>query len=75
VIYKRLVSRIKEMILKVNKDYQYPASLASTIIEGALHQHYLKDHFKSITDCSTSVTPAQFFTDLTLTTLKTSTNG
>jgi AcrR family transcriptional regulator len=75
VVYKRLVGRIKEMILRVNPDYEFPTSLASTIIEGSLHQHFLKDHFSSITDCSESVTPTDFFSHLTSTILISSTNG
>ncbi|GAL75056.1 hypothetical protein JCM19275_1095 [Nonlabens ulvanivorans] len=39
-IYKRLVERVKDMILMVNSDYPYPSSLSSTILEGALHQHF-----------------------------------
>jgi hypothetical protein len=54
------------MIVDLDANYQYPASLASTIVEGALHQHFLKDHFKSITDCSKKTTPTQFYTDLAL---------
>lgn len=65
VVYKRIVSRLKDIIVAVDKEYEYPASLASTILEGGLHQHFLKDHFKSITDCSTEVTPTSFFTHLT----------
>ncbi len=65
-IYKRLVSRISQMILKVNPEYKYPSSLASTITESALHQHFLKDHFKSITDCDESVSPSDFLIQLTL---------
>ncbi len=65
-VYKRLVSRISQMILNVNPDFKYPSSLASTITEGALHQHFLKDHFKSITDCNDSVSPSEFFVELTL---------
>lgn len=65
VVYKRIVSRLKDMIVAVDNEYKYPASLASTILEGGLHQHFLKDHFKSITDCSSEVTPTLFFTHLT----------
>ncbi len=68
-IYKRLVTRIKEMILHVDADYEYPASLASTIIETSLHQHFLKAHFPSITDCKKDITPTQFLTDLVFKTL------
>ena len=64
VIYKRLVRRIKDMIIVVNPKYAYPSSLASTVTEGALHQHFLKEHFSSMTDCNDEVTPAQYFTDL-----------
>lgn len=70
VIYKRLVTRLRDMIVKINPKYAYASSLASTIIEGALHQHFLKEHFKSITDCDSKTTPTQFFTDLTFNALR-----
>jgi AcrR family transcriptional regulator len=63
--YKRVITRLKEMIELCNTDYSYATSLASTIVEGAMHQHFLKDHFKSITDCNKEVTPTSFFTHLT----------
>lgn len=63
-VYKRLVIRLKEMILQIDTDYKYATSLASTIIEAALHQHFLKEHFPSITDCKKNITPNQFLTDL-----------
>lgn len=66
VIYKRLIKRISEMISNINPDYKYPSSLASTIVEGALHQHFLKEHFSSITDCNETVTPTEFFKELTI---------
>jgi len=69
-IYKQLVVRLREMISAVNPKYPHAASLASTVLEGALHQHFLKDHFKSITDCGDKVTPTQFFTQLVFATLK-----
>jgi len=63
--YKRIVTRLKEMIVAVDPNYAHPTSLASTIIEGALHQHFLRDHFASITDCAKNeVTPKDFFTNL-----------
>ncbi|MFC5045517.1 TetR/AcrR family transcriptional regulator [Aquimarina hainanensis] len=70
VIYKRLVTRIKDMITAVNPAYEFSSSLASTIIEGALHQHFLKEHFASLTDCSDKVSPTIFFTNLALKTLE-----
>ncbi len=63
-IYKRLVSRIKDMIIDVDHKYKYPSSLASTIIEGALYQHFLKEHFSSLTDCDEKNTPTEYFTEL-----------
>jgi len=63
--YKRIVKRLKDMIISVDPKYVHPTSLASTIMEGALHQHFLRDHFKSITDCDKNeVTPKDFFTNL-----------
>lgn len=52
LVYKRVINRLIEMILEVNPKYPYAKSLASSTIQGALHQHYLKDHFKTITDLS-----------------------
>ena len=64
IAYKRVVSRLKDMIIKINPEYRFASSLASTIVEGALHQQFLRDHFKSITDCDDTVTATDFFTDL-----------
>ncbi|SNR35425.1 TetR/AcrR family transcriptional regulator [Lutibacter flavus] len=63
--YKRIVQRIAEIISAYNDLYKYPLSLASTIIESALHQQFIKVHFKSITNCSSKLTPTDFFKDLT----------
>ena len=65
VIYKRLTTRLKEMIADVNEGYPYTASLAGTILAGSLHQHFLKDHFTSLTDCSKKTSPSQYFIHLT----------
>ncbi|WP_430429179.1 TetR/AcrR family transcriptional regulator [Maribacter litoralis] len=70
VIYKRLVGRLSEMIAEVDADYEYPTSLASTILENGLHQHYLREHFPSLTDCNERVTPTQYLTHLVFNTLK-----
>ncbi|MCW5518563.1 TetR/AcrR family transcriptional regulator [Aureitalea sp. L0-47] len=59
-IYKRLVHRLEEMIQTINAEYKYPTSLASTIIETSLHQQFLKDHFKSITNCNNKISTADF---------------
>ena len=66
VVYKRLLQRLRDMIANINPEYKFASSLASTIVEGALHQHFLKEHFSSITDCNDSVTPTDFFKELTI---------
>lgn len=70
-IYKRLIMRLQSLMVEVNADYKFPHSLASTVIEGALHQHFLKDHFKSLTDCNEKTTPTDYFTHLVFNALTT----
>lgn len=67
--YKKVVQRLSEIISTFNCTYAYPLSLASTIVESALHQQFIKIHFKSITNCSELITPTEFFQDLTFKTL------
>ncbi|WP_299247700.1 TetR/AcrR family transcriptional regulator [uncultured Lacinutrix sp.] len=69
-VYKRLVNRLNDIIVAIDSDYKYPLTLASTVIDGAMHQHFLKDHFQSITECNTIVQPTDFFKDLVFNTLK-----
>ncbi|KAF2518148.1 TetR/AcrR family transcriptional regulator [Flavobacterium salilacus subsp. salilacus] len=64
LIYKRVIGRIVNIVKEVNPDYPYAESLVSTTIEGALHQHFLKDHFKSITNCNEQTRPCEFFMHL-----------
>lgn len=68
-IYKRLITRVKDAIVAVRPTYSYPASLASTVVEGSLHQHFLKQHFPTITDCNETVTPTNFYKHLVFTSL------
>ena len=70
VVYKRLILRFSDMILMVKPDYQFASSLASTIVESSLHQHFLKEHFQSITNCNDAVSPSHFISHLTLSTLR-----
>ena len=63
-IYKRLVVRLKDLITAVDDTYKFPSSLSSMIIDGALHQHFLKDHFAAITDCNSHTTPTHYFLNL-----------
>lgn len=64
LVYKRVITRIVDMIEVVNPDYKFAKSLASSIVDGAMHQHFLKDHLKTITNCSDIVSPTDFYTDL-----------
>ena len=73
-VFKRLVKRLEEIILEIDSSYPYPLSLASTVIEGALYQSFLKDHFTSITDCDSSHKIKEFLIHLVNTTLKNSKN-
>ncbi|MBP1840976.1 TetR/AcrR family transcriptional regulator [Formosa algae] len=67
--YKRVIHRLAEIISEYNSKYPNALSLASTIVEGALHQHFIKNHFKSITNCNETHSPSEFYIDLTLKTL------
>lgn len=69
-IYKRLISRIDKMIIAVKPNYMYSLSLANTILEGGLHQHFLTEHFPSITNFKNNLTPSNFFIHLVNQTLK-----
>lgn len=70
LVFKRLITRLKEMIVEMNPSYPFPSSLASTIIEAALYQGFLKDHFPSITDCTSAEDIQQFLMHLIQTSLK-----
>ncbi|WP_272022598.1 TetR/AcrR family transcriptional regulator [Olleya namhaensis] len=74
LVYKRLVTRLHDMILAIDSNYPFAFSLASTVIDGALHQHFLKDHFTTISDLKASDAPTNYFKDLVFKTLNISTN-
>ncbi|MDE1207463.1 TetR/AcrR family transcriptional regulator [Tenacibaculum larymnensis] len=65
-LYKEVVKRFAEIISNYNNSYKHPLTLASTIIEGILHQQFVKSHFKSLTNCDESTTTTSFFIELTL---------
>jgi hypothetical protein len=69
-IYKRLASRLSEIIIEVNADYAYSNSLASLIIEGSLNQYFLSEHFQNLTDCHSKDNLYLFYKDLLTKTLK-----
>jgi hypothetical protein len=64
LIYKRVINRIVAIVNEVNPSYPFAKSLVSTIVEGSLHQHFLKEHLKTITDCNESITTTQFYLNL-----------
>ncbi|TWI02214.1 TetR family transcriptional regulator [Flavobacterium tiangeerense] len=64
LVYKRVINRLIEMIVAINQEYPFAKSLASSIVEGALHQHFLKDHLKTITNCNETISPTDFYIDL-----------
>lgn len=70
IVYKRIINRIIEIISEVNPNYTFAKSLASTVVEGALHQHFLKEHLKTITNCNETNTVTDFYIDLVAKTLK-----
>ena len=64
LVYKSVINRIIEMILEVNPKYPYAKTLASSIVEGSLHQHYLKEHFKTITNLSEKDCLSDFYINM-----------
>ena len=70
IVYKRIINRIIEFISEVNPNYTFAKSLASSVVEGALHQHFLKEHLKTITNCDEINSVTDFYIDLVAKTLK-----
>lgn len=70
LVYKKIINQLATMIYDVNPDYPYSKSLASTLVEGSLHQHFLNEHLKTITDCSNQISPTDFYLDLITKALK-----
>ena len=64
LVYKRVINRIIEIIKEINPEYPYAKSLASNIVEGSLHQHFLKNHLKTITNLSEKECATDFYTDM-----------
>ncbi|WP_210490162.1 TetR/AcrR family transcriptional regulator [Rufibacter aurantiacus] len=70
--YKRLNKRISSIILEINPEYPYPASLVSTVSESAHRQVFFAKHLPSLTNLD----PGQhdqlvdFLTELVLKTIQ-----
>ena len=70
LIYKRVINRIVGIVKEVNPEYPFAKSLVSAIVEGSLHQHFLTEHLKTITDCNESVSTTEFYLNLTTNVLR-----
>ena len=70
LIYKRVISRIILIVNEVNPEYPFAKSLVSSIVEGSLHQYFLKEHLKTITDCDDLTSPTDFYLNMIENTLK-----
>ena len=66
LIYKRVISHLVGFVGQCDPDYKYAQSLVSTIVQGALHQHYLHDHLKTITSITRQQTVSEFYIDLVI---------
>lgn len=62
--YKKLILRVVEMLIEVDKNYKYPKCLVSSMLDGSLHQHFLAEHFKSLTECDDRLSPTDFYKHL-----------
>jgi len=71
--YKDLCARIGNMILECSPNYQYPKSLASTIIEMAHFQNFFMNNLPSLTDFADNKDEAEivrFLEDLVFSSIK-----
>ena len=64
LIYKSVINRIVAIVNEVNPDYKFAKSLVSSIVEGNLHQNFLKQHLKTITNCNEQIAPSIFYLDM-----------
>jgi hypothetical protein len=68
--YKKVIYKIIQIFNEINIDYMYKESLASTIVQGALHQHFLSLHLKTITNFNENIDKTNFYYELIMNTLK-----
>ncbi len=64
LIYKSVINRIVEIVYEVNPEYRFAKSLISSIVEGNLHQNFLKEHLKTITNCNDKIQSSEFYVDM-----------
>jgi AcrR family transcriptional regulator len=64
LIYIRVINRIVDIVNEINPDYPFAKTLISSVVEGSLHQYFLTEHLKPITDCNDTLTPTNFYLNL-----------
>lgn len=64
LVYKSVINRVVSMVQEYDNSYPYSKSLISSVIEGSMHQHFLKNHLTTITNCNPNFAPSEFYTDL-----------
>lgn len=65
MVYNRVINRIIKMLHVLVPNYPFAKSFVSDMVEGSLHQHFLSSHLKTITDCNETVSPTDYYIDLT----------
>jgi AcrR family transcriptional regulator len=69
--YKQLVSRVSDIILEINPNYQYSHMIVSTVVEGAHSQRYFAEHLPRLTDVIEGEDAvAKFYTELVFKAIK-----
>ena len=69
--YKQLVSRVRDIILEINPNYQYSHMIVSTVVEGAHSQRYFAEHLPRLTDVIEGEDAvAKFYTELVFKAIK-----
>ncbi len=65
--YKQVVQRVSNMVLEVNRKFEFPHMLISTVIEGAHQQKFFAEHLPGLTDAKHGKdTISEFYTDMVL---------
>lgn len=70
LVFKRVIYRLTEIIEEVDSSYEFPKSLASTIVHGSLSQYFMSEHLKTITNCNEHISPSDFYINLVTNVLK-----
>lgn len=69
-VYKRIVQRVSDIVLEINKSFEFPHLLISSIIEGARQQRYFSEHLPSLTDTGSDKNYiTKFYIELTFKTI------